>query len=206
MTTRSKKGASSREAVVRAAKRLFATQGYQETSIQQIADAVGRSQSAVMHYFPAKTDIFAAVLDEMVLVNEQLRGSHEDPRANALDRMMAHFEINYRWALETEHHAQIMTGLFHFASYDETFLALNTAVSGRAERRLLELVHAGAREQLFPLPADPALAAEILHDGLLGFLLAHVTQTRPRSAKARLLVKWKSLVAGVTGHGLAAYL
>jgi AcrR family transcriptional regulator len=206
MVTRSRKGASSREAIVLAAKRLFGTQGYQGTSIQQIADTVGRSQSAVMHYFPTKIEVFGAVLEEMVEVNERIRDSLVDPKANALDRLMSHFEINYRWGVESEHHAQIMTGLFHFASYDKAFNDLYTGVIATARGRILELVHAGAREKLFRLPADPDVAAEILHDTLLGFLLTVVATRRTPETKPRQLAKWKLVVAAVTGHRLAAYL
>jgi AcrR family transcriptional regulator len=201
MAVRSRKGADSREAVVHAAKRLFATQGYQATSVQQIADAVGRSQSAVMHYFPAKTDIFAAVLEEMISIYEQLRDTFNDPKANAVERLMNHFELNYRWAVEIDHHAQIMTGLFHFASYDATFSALYTAIIARARSSVLELLHAGARERLFALPEDPERCADVLHDGLLGFLLTTVSSRPTPNAKAKQLLKWQLLVAGVTRHG-----
>jgi AcrR family transcriptional regulator len=195
---RSKKGATSREAIVLAAKRLFAVHGYASTSIQQIADAVGRSQSAVMHYFPAKTDIFAAVLEQLVTENDRIRAEYVDPKANAIDRLMAHFEINYRWGVEAPHHAQIMTGLFHFASYDEAFNRLYTSVVATARGRLLELLYAGAREKLFPLPNDPERAAEVLHDGLLGFLLTVVASRRTADTKKRQLAKWRLLVSAVT--------
>jgi AcrR family transcriptional regulator len=207
MVTRSTKGQSSREAVVAAAKRLFARQGFQATSIQQIADAVGRSQSAVMHYFPAKLDIFAAVLEEMVAINGELREQYNsDAQANALDRLMGHFEVTYQWAVEIEHHSQIMTGLFHFATYDEGFRMLCTSILKKAQSRVLEYLHAGAREKLFALPSDPERAAEILHDGLLGFLVALVATQRPADLKARQLAKWQDLVAAVTGHRVKAYL
>jgi AcrR family transcriptional regulator len=203
---RSRKGQSSRESVVLAAKRLFATQGYAATSVQQIADAVGRSQSAVMHYFPAKIDIFAAVLDEMLAANEAIRTEAGDPMANALDRLMAHFEINYRWGVESAFHAQIMTGLFHFATYDDAFNALYTKIVAHARRRILEILHAGVRERLFALPADPERAAEVLHDGLLGFILTVVASRRGANTKAKQLAKWRLLVVAVTRHGDRAYL
>lgn len=200
MAARSKKGESAREAIVIAAKRLFAEQGYHATSIQQIADVVGRSQSAVMHHFPSKTDVFSGVLEQMVVENERIRAEYIDPTANAVDRLMAHFEINYRWGVEADHHAQIMTALFHFASYDPTFNRLYTSVVTTARRRILELLHAGAREKLFALPEDPERAAEVLHDALLGFFLTLVASQRPPDAKKKQLAKWRLLVRAVTGH------
>lgn len=197
---RSRKGESSRAEIVREAMRLFATKGYESTSIQQVADAVGRSQSAVMHYFPAKVDLFAGVLEVMVAENERIRAEYNRPEGNALERLMNHFEINWRWGVETAHHAQIMTGLFHFASYDPTFNAFYTSILSTARGRVLELLHAGAREKLFPLPPNPERAAEILHDALLGFLLTAVASKRAANEKTRQLAKWRLLVSSVTNH------
>ncbi|MGO9000185.1 MAG: TetR/AcrR family transcriptional regulator [Polyangiaceae bacterium] len=50
-----------------AATRLFAERGFDGTSIQLIADAVGVSKPAVLHHFPSKEDLRRAVLDSIFL-------------------------------------------------------------------------------------------------------------------------------------------
>lgn len=52
-----------RPAVVREATRLFAARGFDGTALQDIADAVGVSKPAVLHYFPSKEHIRDAVLE-----------------------------------------------------------------------------------------------------------------------------------------------
>jgi AcrR family transcriptional regulator len=52
-----------RAAVVREATRLFAARGFDGTALQDIADAVGVSKPAVLHYFPSKELVRDAVLD-----------------------------------------------------------------------------------------------------------------------------------------------
>lgn len=52
-----------RLAVVREATRLFAERGFDGTALQEIADAVGVSKPAVLHYFPSKEHIRDAVLE-----------------------------------------------------------------------------------------------------------------------------------------------
>lgn len=52
-----------RAAVVREATRLFAVRGFDGTALQDIADAVGVSKPAVLHYFPSKELVRDAVLD-----------------------------------------------------------------------------------------------------------------------------------------------
>lgn len=51
-----------RETIRAAAARLFAEQGYEGTSLQDIARAVKVTKAAVYHYFPTKQDIFDAIV------------------------------------------------------------------------------------------------------------------------------------------------
>ncbi len=46
-----------------AATRLFAARGFEGTTLQDIADAVGVTKPAVLHYFPSKERMREAVLD-----------------------------------------------------------------------------------------------------------------------------------------------
>jgi len=55
-----------RESVVLVATRLFAASGFDGTSLQDIADGVGVTKPAVLHYFPSKEHVRAAVLDGIV--------------------------------------------------------------------------------------------------------------------------------------------
>ena len=51
-----------REAILRAAARLFARQGFNGASVADLAAACGSSKSLVYHYFPSKEDILHAVM------------------------------------------------------------------------------------------------------------------------------------------------
>jgi AcrR family transcriptional regulator len=52
-----------RSQVLAAATRLFASRGFEGTSIQSIADECGVSKPAVLHHFPSKEDLRRAVLE-----------------------------------------------------------------------------------------------------------------------------------------------
>jgi TetR/AcrR family transcriptional regulator len=52
-----------RTATLLAATRLFAAHGFGGTTVQDIADAVGVTKPAVLHYFPTKERLHQAVLD-----------------------------------------------------------------------------------------------------------------------------------------------
>ena len=54
---RERKKQKTREAIHRAAMRLIARQGYEETTIEQIAEAAEISPSTFFNYFPSKEDV-----------------------------------------------------------------------------------------------------------------------------------------------------
>jgi AcrR family transcriptional regulator len=56
--------------ILDAAASLFARHGFKETSVQRIADAVGYSKTGLLHRFPTKESLQAAVVDRCV---EQIR-------------------------------------------------------------------------------------------------------------------------------------
>lgn len=56
------KSAYRRRSIVAAAFAVFAANGYRGGSLQDVADRVGLSQTALLHYFPSKRDLLVAVL------------------------------------------------------------------------------------------------------------------------------------------------
>ncbi|KJL43394.1 TetR family transcriptional regulator [Microbacterium trichothecenolyticum] len=63
--------ASSRETIAEAACELFLEQGYEQTSIVDIARRAGVSRSSFFNYFSSKSDVLWAGLDERLTVFEQ---------------------------------------------------------------------------------------------------------------------------------------
>ena len=57
-------GASSRDRILQAAKSLFATKGYENTSTVAISRAAGSSESQLMKYFGSKEGLLEAIFDE----------------------------------------------------------------------------------------------------------------------------------------------
>jgi TetR/AcrR family transcriptional regulator len=50
---------------LKAATRRFARQGFDSTSLQEIADEVGVKKPSLLHHFPNKNDLLRAVLDNL---------------------------------------------------------------------------------------------------------------------------------------------
>ncbi|MBT0769115.1 TetR/AcrR family transcriptional regulator [Kineosporia sp. J2-2] len=58
------KGEARREAILAVALECFAELGYRNTSMREVARRAGLSQAGLLHHFPAKEDLFLAVLRE----------------------------------------------------------------------------------------------------------------------------------------------
>ncbi len=56
------KGVAKREEILEAALAIVARVGYGRTTVRELADAVGLSQSGLLHYFGSKEDLFTAIL------------------------------------------------------------------------------------------------------------------------------------------------
>ncbi|HLT68072.1 MAG TPA: helix-turn-helix domain-containing protein, partial [Microbacterium sp.] len=61
-----------REQIIVEAGRLFSRQGYERTSVADIARAVGVSQASIFYYFTDKAALFRAIFERDLPVAEAL--------------------------------------------------------------------------------------------------------------------------------------
>ena len=65
MSKRSARGRATREQLIEVATRLFAENGYEDTSIEDVLAAAGVSRGALYHHFAGKDALFAAVVESV---------------------------------------------------------------------------------------------------------------------------------------------
>ncbi len=79
---------SSRDRLLKSAKRLFAAQGYEQTATSAIARAAGTSESQLMRYFGGKVGLlealFEAAWEDLNRRVERVAAKHESARATIL--------------------------------------------------------------------------------------------------------------------------
>lgn len=91
---RVQQAAATRAALVAAARRLFAEQGYHATGTPEIVAAAGVSRGALYHHFDDKEDLFEAVFREVETELEEragdaVKGLAADPLRQLLEGMQA---------------------------------------------------------------------------------------------------------------------
>jgi AcrR family transcriptional regulator len=100
--------------ILQAAQVLFYTQGYDNTSVQNIIDAVGIAKGTFYHYFDSKQDL----LDELVAFTLQYTvGSLEamvyDPQIKALDKLQRFFSDAQTFKLENKEVVQTLLEVWY---------------------------------------------------------------------------------------------
>lgn len=80
-TPRADRGERTRRTLLGHARRLFATQGYAETSTREIVESAGLTKGALYHHFEDKLALYRAVVEEMAReLVERAEGSAADCR------------------------------------------------------------------------------------------------------------------------------
>jgi AcrR family transcriptional regulator len=90
-----------RRQLIEVGSALFAEHAFEEISMRQIAEAAGTSKALLYHYFPSKTELFKAAVEEHATELQQLiePGGSSDPfqeLSNRLDAYLAWIEANAR--------------------------------------------------------------------------------------------------------------
>jgi AcrR family transcriptional regulator len=83
---RERKKQKTREAIQRAALRLFMRQGYDETSVEEIAEAAEISPSTFFNYFPSKEDVVMYDIYDPVVIEMLLK----EPKTASLSTITRH--------------------------------------------------------------------------------------------------------------------
>jgi AcrR family transcriptional regulator len=87
---------SPRGRVLRAAAHLFRSQGYERTTVRELAGIVGIQSGSLFHHFKTKEDILCAVMEEAIRYNlarmEEAVALGKTPRAQLLGLIRAELE------------------------------------------------------------------------------------------------------------------
>jgi AcrR family transcriptional regulator len=136
---------STRAQILDAARKLFTRQGYQRTSIREIAEQLGMTKTAVLYHFPAKADILAALTQPFI-----------DDLAGALKHAQTRQEV-FTELLDVylKHRSLLRDNVIH----DLALLAQETAVN-----RYIELMVEANRKVAGPTPTlrDKVRAAQAI--------------------------------------------
>jgi TetR/AcrR family transcriptional regulator len=151
----------SRAAILDAAERLFAEQGYDATSLTQVGAAAGVSRGTPGYFFRSKSDLYQAMLDRSFAeVSEAVRAgraralaSNESPETILAGAVSDYFDFlaarpNFVRLIEREalNGGRLPEGVSHISAGQEALaaisaeLGLDDSPSGEAAQLLLSII------------------------------------------------------------------
>ncbi|MEW6057755.1 MAG: TetR/AcrR family transcriptional regulator [Bdellovibrionota bacterium] len=188
-----------RRKVVKTSIALFSRKGFMGTSLQEIADQCGATQSNLIYHYKSKANLFKETVGYIVQNNHDIVVRAMRKEDDARTRIEKHFKGNLSWCVAHKDEAQIVLLLYYFCTFDPVFSEVYQKILKAAINRLEEYILAGQREGLFSNDIDTRIAASILQDSLMGALVNVVAHPNPAEASKSLNQKWKVLFQTVLG-------
>lgn len=178
-----------------AAASLIAEKGYDTTSLQDVANAVGVTKAGLYHYFPTKQALFETIvldtLEELYRDASAAIVAETDHRAKLTSFMSAH-------AAYFSEHGERYRASFFGRSGDELANYTPQQVAARkAYTRLLEeLLENGVRDNAFVVSDIPTFARGIL--GMLNWMARWYRADGPQTAPQIAESYAKTILAGLS--------
>lgn len=188
-----------RTRLVEAALRVFALQGYDHATVEEISLAAGHSKGAYYFHFDSKEGIFLELLSTWI--EEQTRRLHASgavspPPAVALIETLASF---LRYDDRDPHWASLLPEFWAQAHRNDKVRGLLQKAHERWLSLLKEVFEKGERGGIVSLAVQPEVAASLLlaaHDGLVAHQGLLTAESKPPTLSQTLGALISMLTAG----------
>ena len=143
--------------LVKAARELFLTKGYDQTTIHDVISHLGVAKGTIYHYFDSKEQLLEAVVTDIVdEATEAAQGRMEASSGSALDRMRMLISVEPR-------PEETIAFLEHLHRPGNLGMYTRVAVASVERRGFLfaQLIEQGCREGLFQTD-NPREASEFI--------------------------------------------
>jgi TetR/AcrR family transcriptional regulator len=158
-------------AIIRAAGKLFAQQGFEQVSLNAIAAEAGVSKANIFHHFASKEGLYQAVLVSACRKASQLLNSLLDDN-DAFEERFSHFAQAHLEHLFHEREAARLILRELLEGNGEVGRKLPREVVGENFARLVASIRQGQTADSLRSDIDPAIVATILVGANVFFFLA----------------------------------
>ena len=154
--TQAERTAATRSALLRSARRLFSTQGYAATGLDQVVADSGLTRGALYHHFDGKVELFAAVVGA---IDEDLYDV-----VLAAGRRAPNTAEAFRRGIRTYVEASARSGDLRILADVPAVLGPETyhQISAARCMPLIEMAFSAAAAEGIDLPGDPPVLAAML--------------------------------------------
>ncbi|MGC9349418.1 MAG: TetR/AcrR family transcriptional regulator [Anaerolineae bacterium] len=188
------------------AERLFLSQGYEQTTVQQIIDTVGVAKGTFYHYFDSKQAILEAVVAELTTqALARFEAIVDDESLNAIQKWSWAMRRVADWKIGRRDELLAFLRLVHA---DDNVLLLHKLRMQRAQMTvpiLARIIEQGVEEGLFETPCVREMAemvyavAEATSAGVTGILLNPQNYDCPETLVRRKMAALQTATERILG-------
>lgn len=167
--------------IIESAIKLFVRNGFYETTHDQIAKASKVSRPLVLHYFPARSDLFEFCIRyirvdmQSVAVNRLAKGK------NAAEMLRLYVLSTFEWLNDKRPHAILWLLFYYRAAVEPQYLQLNTELVQMGERRIEQMLRLGVEQKIWKIAAVES-TAKAIQNTITGYLVGQLTE-KPNSKR-----------------------
>lgn len=165
------KGQKTQKLIIEAALKLYGEFGFNQTSIQMIANACELSQGAVMQHFKSKIRLFEGVRAFVSRSNHDFVDGKIFPTDDALESLRKHMLGNLEWALKYRSQASMIYLTYESGIYNPEQNLTAQGAARLGTERIHRFLLSAQRERLVPSGGPIETQARILQEYLLGMIL-----------------------------------
>ncbi|GAB4563657.1 MAG: TetR/AcrR family transcriptional regulator [Anaerolineae bacterium] len=155
-----------RQEILQTAQRLFYTKGYDQTSIQDIIDAVGIAKGTFYHYFGSKSELLNELVEQLLVeALQHLEPLVQDGEPGAIEKFNRFFREALTW--KTQHREFLLGMLRSYYSDDNAVLRekLTRSTLQAVAPLLTKLIQQGVAEGVFDVESPEETASIVLSMG-----------------------------------------
>ena len=154
-----KKPEERRREIVSASRSLFLSQGYENTTIQDVMNKLQIAKGTTYHYFKSKEELLEAVIDDMVTEHKEvMEKTLNESKGNAIDKMKTLINVG-RTAPSSSHFS------IHQSNNKELHARLLAVTLTKLAPLYARVISQGCEEEVFRVDY-PLECAEILLAGI----------------------------------------
>ncbi len=157
-----------RAEIITAAAELFRMNGYQSTSLAQIAEAIGTDRASLYYYFSSKEEVFDIIVTDVVEQNLAIAEGIRDSEASAVDKLhrvttqlMTSYAENFPFL-----YIYLQENMAQISGKRQAWAERMRAVNRRYERAIGEMIQQGLDEGTIKAVAP----AWVIANGLMGMI------------------------------------
>lgn len=188
------KGDISKERIIKSALEIIARRSFDDASLVDIAKNSGTTQTNILYHFKNKKILLSAVIQYVLEEGRANIDRPYDPKLDAYQRMKEYVYRQINWASKNRNDFAVISYLYYLATRSSEYKSLYTEVQQTARKRVLELLLAGKRENIFTFQESNETMSIIIHDHLLGSIVNFVTTAGPKEEPTQTKKQWDRLL------------